>query len=87
MPKRPAANAEDGGVEIMRVFLHRTEDYSTTRPANVSAVDPYLTPPHRRPKANQIKNMMKMWRQRQRLDRNPLIAVHLLANRGDSRLY
>ncbi|KAI0716346.1 hypothetical protein C8Q76DRAFT_692091 [Earliella scabrosa] len=47
----------------------------------------YVPPSHRRPRGKQIGNMLKMVRQRERLARNPLYAVHLIQARDQHRTY
>ncbi len=63
-------------------------DVAASRALRDEIPDIYVPPPHRVPKGKQISNMLKMVRQRERLDRNPLFAVHLLAKRdGGNRIY
>ena len=47
----------------------------------------YVTPVHRRPTDAQISRMYKQGRRRERVDRNPLLAVQVMAVQDPSRLY
>ena len=47
----------------------------------------YAAPVHRRPTSAQISRMYKQCRQRERMDRNPLFAVQIMAEQDPSRLY
>ena len=47
----------------------------------------YVTPVHRRPTDAQISGMYKQCRRRERIDRNPLLAVQVMAMQDPSRLY
>ena len=58
-----------------------------TRATKGVVSQPYITPIHRRPADEQIDNMMKSWRRRERLDRHPLLAVHLLCKQEEKRIY
>ena len=63
------------------------QDVAATRAVKDEIPDLYMPPEHRRPASKQISNMLKITRQRERLDRNPLHAVHLLASRETERIY
>ncbi len=71
----------------MRIFEQDLDPSQPTRLVK-GEVTPRMTyPSYRRPTGKQIVNMMKQWRQRERLDRNPLFAVHLIAQRNRDRIY
>ncbi len=73
---------------LQAFFNAKTQgDGAATRALQDEIPNIYVPPPHRIPKGKQISNMLKMVRQRERLDRNPLFAVHMLARRDTHRLY
>lgn len=73
--------------EIMRIFEQDIDPSQPTRAVHGDVSNRATYPPYRRPTGKQIVNMMKQWRQRERLDRNPLFAVHIIAQSNRDRIY
>ena len=74
-------------LEIGRMFEKHLPGSTMARGSKAMIPQPYVTPIHRRANKAQIGNMMKSWRRRERLDRHPLLAVHLLAKLNTDRMY
>ena len=72
---------------LMSLFKLTPQDVAATRALKEEIPDVYLPPLHRRPRAKQIGNMMKTQRQKERLDRNPLLAVHLMYKQNRDRMF
>ncbi|KAI0704561.1 hypothetical protein C8Q76DRAFT_820141 [Earliella scabrosa] len=71
--------------EVMQAWknLEAASLWTTEEPHSAA----YAAPVHRRPTSAQISRMYKQCRQRERLDRNPLFAVQIMAEQDPSRLY
>ena len=69
------------------MFSAKGDAHPATRALKDEMPDLYIPPPHRHPTSKQITGMLKMVRQRERLDRNPLFAVGIIAHRERERLY
>ena len=71
----------------MKTWSQEVESTSFLRKYGETHSALYVTPIHRRPTKVQIGRMHKGCRQRERLDRNPLLAVAIMAKQDPSRLY
>ncbi|KZT29402.1 hypothetical protein NEOLEDRAFT_1215062 [Neolentinus lepideus HHB14362 ss-1] len=74
-------------LELVRQYCDPQSDSLQTRRTKDPLPCVYEFPAHRRPKERQVHQMMPAVRLRQRLHRNPFLAIHLLYQRNQDSMY